>query len=49
MKDEKHRKAEHKWDDEREGYACRDGKFIEVSHKSANIRDLDEVKRAPRN
>ena len=43
------RRTEHKWDEEREGYACRDGKFICVSHKSANIRDLDEIKRAPRN
>ena len=49
MKDEKHRKAERGWDEERAGYACRDGKFIEVPHKSAKIRDLNEVKRAPRN
>ena len=41
--------AERKWDKEREGYACRDGKFIETLHRSANIRDLDEIKRAPRN
>ena len=37
------------WNEEHESYTCRDGMFIEVPHKSANIRDLDEVKRAPRN
>ena len=37
------------WDEERDDYTCRDGEFIEAPHKSANIRDLDEIKRAPRN
>ena len=49
MKDETHERTERGWDDECEGYACRDGKFIWVPHKSANIRDLNEVKRALRN
>ena len=49
MKDEACGKIERGWDEERVGYACRDGKFIGVPHKSANIRDLNEVKKDLRN
>ena len=37
------------WDDEREGYTCWDGAHVHVSCRTASVRDLDEIKRAPRN
>ena len=39
----------HGWDDERDGFECQDGKFIEVLRRAASIRDLDERRTAPRN
>ena len=42
-------RTERSWDEERAGYACRDGNVVQVPRRSANIRDLDEIKRAPRN
>ena len=37
------------WDDEREGYACRDGAHFHVQRRTANVRDLDKTKTVPRN
>ena len=37
------------WDDEREDYSCRSGEHVEVPHRSASVRDLDETKTVRRN
>ena len=37
------------WDDERGDYSCRNGEHVEVPHRSASVRDLDETKAVPRN
>ena len=36
------------WDDEREDYSCRNGELVVVPHRTANVRDLDEMKTVPR-
>ena len=38
-----------RWDDECEGYACWDGAHVHVPRRTASARDLDEIKRVPRN
>ena len=43
------RYPQHGWDDEHTVYACPDGKYVRVPHRSANVRDLDEMKIVPRN
>ena len=37
------------WDDEHEGYICRDGTHTYVQRRSSRIRELDNTKTAPRN
>ena len=37
------------WDSERGSYVCSDGALVRVPRKTANVRDLDEVKRDLRN
>ena len=37
------------WDDEHTTYACPDGKYVRVPHRSAKVRDLDGMKIILRN
>ena len=37
------------WDSKCARYGCRDGKRIEIGHRSANVRALDKTKTVPRN
>lgn len=36
-------------DDERDCYTCWDGAHVHVPRRTASVRDLDEIKRVPRN
>ena len=37
------------WDDEHEGYMCRDGTCVYVQRRNSRIRELDNTKTASRN
>ena len=49
MDSETVRKVEKAWNAGRADYVCRDDERVNVPHRRANIRDLNETKIAPRN
>ena len=49
MSSEITKRTEKAWDTGRAGYVCCDDERVNVPHRRANIRDLNETKIAPRN